>query len=106
MVRRVRLCPVLVARARGGEPEDGFSWLEDGLQAAVCETSLSSQQGQVTKGPGNHIKTPGLYPGGSVEGLSSERAWRRGFTVPQHPAERLHTSHHCGPHSNPEKDVL
>lgn len=75
-------------------------------EQAVCETSLSSQQGQITKGPGNHIKAPGLYPEGSVEGSSRELTWCRGFTMLQHHAECLHASHQSDPHSNPEKDVL
>lgn len=29
--------------------------------------SLSSQQGQIIKGPGNHMKALGLYPEGSVD---------------------------------------
>lgn len=75
-------------------------------EQAVREMSLSSQQGQITKGPGNHMKAPGLYPEGSVEGLSRERAWCRGFTMLQHHAERLHASRQSDPHSNPERDGL
>lgn len=31
--------------------------------------SLSSQQGQIIQGPGNHMKAFGLYPEGSVDGF-------------------------------------